>query len=166
MFIRLFSILFMLASACAFATNQVVYFQPNQATLSGLVMTLKFPGPPNYESINEGDKEEVGSFLLLDHPINIKRVANSKDNVDEPQINVKLVQLVVLNKEDWKELKEGNHVRVKGTLSSPLTGHHHARALLQVEKISMLKNEKMSPNINDVTDEDKRFLKFQHMQQN
>lgn len=142
--------------------NEVVYFDPNSVTLNGTIITLTFPGPPNYESIKKGDKAETGPYLILSNPIDIE-LPNSKsskrDEIDEPQKNVKLLQLIVINQGDWKNIKEGNNVSVTGTLSSALTAHHHARALLMVNKINVISKQKISNKaLDNISDEDKKFI--------
>src|SRR5579862_7492338 len=107
----LFLFLFFILSI-AIAKNQIVYFEQAKVTLAGDILILKFPGPPNYESIKNGDKEEKGPYLILASPIDIELKSNSKANGNESQKNVKLLQLIVLNDSDWKNLKEGNYVRV------------------------------------------------------
>ena len=87
-------------------SNQIMYYQPTPVTLSGSIITLTFPGPPNYESIKQGDKPEKGAYLILSSPIDIQLLKGQTNNnvIDEPQKNVKLLQLIVLNHRDWESL--------------------------------------------------------------
>lgn len=143
--------------------NRAVYFEPKTVALEGTVVTLKFPGPPNYESIKNGDKDETGPYLILDNPIDIKLSPNIQIGNDEPTKNVKLIQLIVLNDSDWDKMKEGNQVYITGALSSALTGHHHARILLDINKI-IVTSKKTIINKLDVTADDLEFLKDQNLQ--
>jgi len=143
--------------------NQTVYFEPRTVTLDGTVITLKFPGPPNYESIKSGDRDETGPYLILDNPIDIKLSSNAQMGNDEPTKNVKLIQLIILNDCDQDKVKEGNQVHITGTLSSALTGHHHARVLLDINKISVV-SKKTIINKLDVTANDLEFLENQNLQ--
>lgn len=157
----LFLLLFFVSFPCL--GNTVVNFEPTNVSLKGTVITLTFAGPPNYESIKNGDKAETRPYLILSKPIDIKLPKTEAKNAatNEPQTNVKLIQLIVVNKNDWQNLKKGNYVEVKGTLSSSLTGHHHARALLTINKINVLAKKKISNKLlNNITPEDKKYLEL------
>ena len=143
--------------------NQTVYFEPRTVELTGTIVTLKFPGPPNYESIKNGDRDETGPYLILNNPIDIKLSSNVQTGNDEPTKNVKLIQLIVLNDSDWDKVKEGNQAHITGTLSSALTGHHHARILLDINKISVV-SQRAIINKLDVTTNDLEFLENQNLQ--
>src|SRR3990167_9100760 len=86
------------------AKNQVVYFEPTLVELSGVIKTLQFPGPPNYESIKKGDRDESGPYLILDNPIDIELTPKIQIGNDEPRQNVKLIQLIVHTNSDWKKI--------------------------------------------------------------
>lgn len=143
--------------------NQTVHFEPKTVELEGTIITLKFPGPPNYESIKNGDRDETGPYLILNNPIDIQLSPNVQMGNNEPTKNVTLVQLIVLNDGDWDKVKKGGLVHITGTLSSALTGHHHARALLDINKISVISKRKAINKLN-VTTDDLEFLKNQHLQ--
>ena len=91
----------------AFSKNRSVYFEPKIVTLDGVIVTLKFPGSPNYESIKNGDLDETGAYLVLDHPIDLKSMPKIQIGNDVPEKNVKLIQLIVFDDDNWKYLKEG-----------------------------------------------------------
>lgn len=143
--------------------NQTVYFEPKVVELDGTIVTLKFPGPPNYESIKNGDRDETGPYLILSNPIDIKLSLNVQTGNDEPAKNVKLIQLIILNDSDWDKVKEGNQAHITGTLSAALTGHHHARILLDAKKINVI-SKKTIINKLDVTADDLEFLENQNLQ--
>lgn len=152
-------------SSLSIAKNQRVYFEPTVVKLEGTIRTLKFPGPPNYESIKNGDADETGPYLILDNPIDIKLVPKIQViGNDELENNVKFIQLVVRNSNDWKNVKDGNYVHVTGTLFHALTGHHHARILLLIKKIKVFSTQKKINKKLDVTNEDKRFLEHEYLQ--
>jgi len=160
---RLILILLYVFSSLCFASNQVVYFEPKEATLTGVVTILTFPGPPNYQSIKGGDKAESGPYLVLTKPINIDVVPGVKASINaKPIKDVQVLQLVVLNDKNWKEIKKGNVVQITGTLSASITGHHHARALLDVKSVKVLSKEDIKNNSMKVTVEDKALLKSQN----
>ncbi len=143
--------------------NQTVYFEPKAVDLEGTIVTLKFPGPPNYESIKNGDRDETGPYLILNNPIDIKLSSNVQIGNNEPTTNVKLIQLIVLNDSDWGKIKEGNQVHITGTLSNALTGHHHARVLLDINKIIVVSKRAVINKL-DVTADDLEFLENQNLE--
>lgn len=151
-----------LFSSICYASNQTVFFEPKETTLTGVVTVLTFPGPPNYESIKNGDKAENGAYIVLKTPVDIEIAPNEKQVInDKSTKNVQVIQLVVLNDKDRKEIKKGNVVEITGTLSSPVTGHHHARALLDVKNVKVVSKESVDNNQLKVTDEDKDLLNDQ-----
>ena len=151
-------------SPLTIAKNQFVYYEPKSVELNGTIKTLKFPGPPNYESIKNGDVNETGSYLILNNPINVRLAPNVQIGNDEAENNVKIIQLVVNNDNDWKNVKEGNYVHVTGTLFHALTGHHHARILLLINKIKVFSSHKKFNKKLDITTDDRQFLKYQYVE--
>jgi len=143
------------------AKNKVVYFEPTLVELNGVIKTLQFPGPPNYESIKNGDRDESGPYLILDNPIDIELTPKIQIGNDEPRQNVKLIQLIVHTNSDWEKIKQGNYVRILGVLFNAQTGHHHARVLLEVNKIKVISKEYLVKIKFDITAEDREFLKGQ-----
>ncbi|MDR3490528.1 MAG: DUF4431 domain-containing protein [Gammaproteobacteria bacterium] len=158
------SLILYFASSCSLAKNQLVYFEPKLVELNGIVKNLKFPGPPNYESIKNGDADETGPYLILDRPIDIKLVPKKQIGNDEPENNVKLIQLVIHKNSDWKKIKKSNYIHVTGTLFHALTGHHHARILLWIEKIKIQSTQKIVNNKLDITMDDQQFLDHEYLQ--
>lgn len=157
------TILFFFASTLCFAENKTAYFEPKETTLTGVITVLTFPGPPNYESIKKGDKAEKGPYLILKSPINIVLAPHEKQSGNDAATNnVQVIQLIVLNDKDWNNIKKGNTVQITGSLSSPITGHHHARALLDVKTVKVISTQKISNKNLKVTAEDKYLLKNQN----
>ncbi|MCX7115014.1 MAG: hypothetical protein NTW08_03785 [Gammaproteobacteria bacterium] len=54
------------------AKNKTFFYEPHLTSLTGEIKMLKFPGPPNYTSIKEGDRDETGPYLILTAPIDIQ----------------------------------------------------------------------------------------------
>lgn len=105
-------------------------------TLTGLLVTERAYGPPNYGENPETDKKEYFPVFKLSDPISIK--AESKDELNgEPLRGIKEIQLVI-QAQDGFDLKNRN-VEVKGKLFHSITGHHHKKVLLDVEKIRAIK---------------------------
>jgi hypothetical protein len=126
--------LFSLALFAAAFTAQAVAclpYEPAQVFLHGELIRKTYPGPPNFESVADGDEAETGFYLRLDVPACTLDGKDDSDNV--AQKNVRLVQLVLDKKgyDHWRP-ELGKTVTVKGTLFSPFTGHHHADLLMTV----------------------------------
>jgi len=153
-----FLLIIYIASPFSMAKNRIVYYEPKVVDLCGVIIILQFPGPPNYESIKNGDADETGGYLMLNKPIDVTLLPKIVSN-DSPEKNVKLIQLVVFNQRFWQKIKEGNVVHVTGTLFRALTGHHHARVLLKIKKITVLSKRKLGKNKLHVTNEDQKYLR-------
>jgi hypothetical protein len=143
------------------AKNQTVYFEPAVSTLSGTIIILTFPGQPNYQSIKDGDAEETGAYLVLDKPVDVRLVSKNQVGNDEPENNIKIIQLAVQNDEDWKKLENGNHVKISGDLFHAIWGHHHTLVLLNAKKIKVISKEKIVNNSFSVylTDDDMEAIR-------
>ena len=142
MFRVLFIILLLVNLPVSAGTNVVLHYEPAKVELSGTIEVQTFPGPPNYESILNGDRVERGWFLRLSVPID---VVISKDDspadVSETERNVRIMHLAFdfessgLEKSFLAAKKEGVQVRLKGHLFHRWTGHHHSRVLMWVDKL-------------------------------
>jgi len=157
--LRILLLLIFFISPNLMAKNQLVYFEPKHVELIGVIKKLQFAGPPNYESLKNGDKDETGPYLILNNPVDVQLAPKSRSDTDIPEKNVSLLQLVVDHKKDWEKIKEGNFVQINGTLFHAFTGHHHARVLLMIEKVTVISKQRMTNKKIDITDEDKEFLK-------
>jgi hypothetical protein len=145
------------------AKNQTVSYEPRLTSLTGEIKMLRFPGPPNYTSIKDGDRDETGPYLVLNAPIDIRANPHVQAN-DTTEKNVKLVQVVVKHKCDWDKIREGNYVEVSGTLFHALTGHHHARVLIMSEKVSVIGRKQTDTSTMQLTKEDWQFLEHENLQ--
>lgn len=99
-------------------------------TLSGTLLRITYPGPPNYESIAHGDVPETYWVLQPDRKINC---AINAPNFDD---HTKM-QLVMFGNEyrDYASLV-GKNVIVNGNLMYSENGHHHTSLLIIVDKIA------------------------------
>jgi len=112
-----------------------VSYEPAIVSLSGHLERRTYPGPPNYESIKNGDEPEVGFYLTLPQPL--CTLAGDSNAPDEyPQQGVTLVQLV-LDKAGYDKLQSSldRKVTLQGGLSASFNGHHHAPLLLSNIKL-------------------------------
>lgn len=155
----LLSFLF-LFSPLAVAKNQVVYYQPKFVELTGIIKYITFPGPPNYESIKNGDRKETGLYLILKNPVDVDFAPKiEKVDNDEPEKNLKIFQLVVYEDKDWEKLRKDNrYVRINGTLFHAITGYHNTRVLLETRKIAFLPSQKITATDLSITKEDCLFM--------
>jgi hypothetical protein len=103
-------------------------------TLHGTVSRETFPGPPNYESIKDGDRPETSWFLDLTHPVCAQE--DKTDLLKPGQEGVRRIQLVVSQAMCLSHKKlVGKRVAVTGTLFGEHTGHHHTPVLLTVNTL-------------------------------
>jgi|SRR5579859_1554738 len=114
-------------------------YEPSIIKLTGNLTRKTFPGPPNYESVRNGDQPETYWLLNLVHPI---CVAESKtDGELNPAMDVRSLQLVFTGPATYKKYKEllGKQVVATGTLFAAQTGHHHTPVLLTVVGLAKVK---------------------------
>ena len=115
-------------------TTPNVYSFPScdgdEIEVSGVVIKKTFPGPPNYESIENGDKAETCWFIVLE-----KSISFSPDGVFiSKEVVVNKLQLV---KSNYKFI-EGKKYLIKGVTFPGHTGHHHSTVLLEVNSVKEL----------------------------
>jgi Domain of unknown function (DUF4431) len=106
--------------------------QPIQ-TLKGVIEKETFPGPPNYESVEKGDKPETYWIFNLDVPI----CTSGADQRGSSENNVRKLQLLFAQVDMYKTYRSqlGRPVTVTGSLEHAFSGHHHTDVMLQVTKI-------------------------------
>jgi hypothetical protein len=68
----------LLSLATITTANPILHYEPTVVKLSGTIIKKTYPGPPNYESIKNGDAREDGIFLKLDQPFDV--IVSSKDD--------------------------------------------------------------------------------------
>lgn len=113
-----------------------VNYEPKIERLSGVIVERSFPGPPDYNSIAEGDKKETCWLLKLREPVNV--VADQSDDFNEAEKNVKEIQLVLEPPQYklWRAVVgKASIVTLSGTLFHAHTGHHHREILMAVQTL-------------------------------
>lgn len=50
---------------------ETLLYEPSVITIEGKVSEATYPGPPNYESIENGDARETSLILALDKPVHV-----------------------------------------------------------------------------------------------
>ena len=116
--------------------NTIIYQSPScmsegqRLTLSGTLLRITYPGPPNYESVANGDTPETYWVLQPDKKISCTKNAPNFDNHTK-------MQLVMFGNEyrDYASLI-GRNVIVNGKLMYSVTGHHHTSLLIILERIA------------------------------
>jgi hypothetical protein len=107
-------------------------YEPRSVQLTGRIAWRVFPGPPNYESIRNGDTPEEAWILHLAKPICVRADKKDEDNVAED--NVTDLQLVLRGNQfrQLRGLLRKGPVTLTGTLFHSFTGHHHTAVLMDV----------------------------------
>lgn len=124
---RILTILTITASCPAAAAACLSYDQ--RITLEGKLVRQTWPGPPNFESIKDGDKAETGWYVILARPL--CTLAGESPLTEAKHDSVRRVQLSLTAGQYQAERHRLNHrVTVTGALFSKHTGHHHAPLLL------------------------------------
>ena len=111
-------------------------YEPAVVHLSGRIARQTFPGPPNFESIKEGDAKEIQWILHLSTPICVNGKQGDELN-SEPESGLRTIQLVIVTSGDFKRYSPllGKDVIVTGTLFHAITMHHRTHVLIEVQSI-------------------------------
>lgn len=112
------------------AAGECLRYEPVKVNLSGRLLRKTYPGPPNFESVAEGDLPETGYYLKLSSPLCTQ--AQEGEEAGGHQ-DLQMVQLV-LDQEQYEALRPllGKRVSLEGSLIEASTGHHHTPVLLTV----------------------------------
>lgn len=121
----------------AFAGTKCLAYEPAIVTLRGTLIRKAFPGPPNYESVRKGDREEVYWLIRLASPVCVD--ADPSSDLNSSEKGVKEVQLVMTSYGKYKDLV-GKRVIATGTLFSAHTAHHRTPVLLTLTTLEQDKN--------------------------
>lgn len=121
-------------SAVARAESACLAYEPVQVVIDGVIERRMFPGPPNYESVEAGDRPETYWLLKLEAPI---CVDGPPDELNAREEGVSQVQLS-LRAEQYSEFERfvGERARATGTLTHAISGHHHTPVLLFVRALA------------------------------
>lgn len=108
----------------------------DSAELTGKVWRETFPGPPNYESIEGGDKPQTYWILTTDQPYCGEAYNMESGSTHRLPGKLTRFQLVLDNDQyaDNQSLVFEN-ATVKGKMFSSHTGHHKTSMLIDVESI-------------------------------
>ncbi len=104
---------------------------------AGTVSRETFPGPPNYESIDDGDIPEIYWILTIHTPQCVIAESMESGALYEVAKSTTRFQLVFEDAsiyESQKNIVENSAV-VEGQLFAGYSGHHHTEALVSVKSI-------------------------------
>lgn len=105
-----------------------------QVALQGTLIQQTFPGPPNYESVKDGDEALTYDYLKLDQPFDCD-LASENDAVPEVQIILQSKSQI-----DYPDLAPllGKEVVLTGETMYAQTGRHFTPVLLILEKAQVV----------------------------
>lgn len=121
-----------LLCACAESSGEAagcLKYSPDTVSISGSLVRLSFPGPPNYQSVASGDSAETGFYLILNQPVCTEGDSLSAEAYPQAAVDTIQVALDSAGYRDWAP-SIGQVVTMSGTLRARVSGHHHAPLLL------------------------------------
>lgn len=143
--VLLAAILLLAAAPSARAEREnCLKYEPFEVSITGRVYSMLYPGPPNYESIADGDMAYRHYFLIPDTPF--CTVADPSDELNGDADDVKLVQLVLMKvgMGKWRSYMKkfyGNKVRVTGALYCGITPGSRTPIGMDVNSISIIRSK-------------------------
>lgn len=109
---------------------ETVFYEPEKVELVGMLHETVYPGPPEYMSVDIGDRPEKVVILTLRDPIDVDVI--EEDDFNEPEKGVRELQVVFGNSMPTAgQMKE--EIALIGTLYHAHTAHHRRRVLMTVE---------------------------------
>jgi ankyrin repeat protein len=129
------------AGAAGRANSDCLMYEPQVSILHGVIKKKTRPGPPNYDSIADGDRAETHWYLQLQKPICMQAGSDSS-GFERELSDVAEIQLVFMDHDrsyDWHRHLLGRFVEAKGTLFGAHTGHHRTPVLLTVASLTSAK---------------------------
>lgn len=124
--IRILLFIFFLSLAQA---DECIHYQGS--IITGVLYRQTFAGPPNYESVQQGDLVETYFLLKLPKPTCVSG-GKGGEVLEENYPLVKDIQLVLDGSSTYETLRPflGKQVLCTGKLFSAISGHHHTNILL------------------------------------
>jgi hypothetical protein len=109
-------------------------------TFTGTVSRETFPGPPNYESIDDGDAPETYWILTISTTQCVTTESMESGALYEVAKSTTRFQLAFEDASIYKSQKNlvENGAIVEGQLFAGHSGHHHTKALISVKSIKPL----------------------------
>ncbi|WP_336221682.1 DUF4431 domain-containing protein [Citrobacter amalonaticus] len=144
-------------SALLFSYTALAYCpdEDQQVTFQGTLTQETRPGPPNYESIKDGDEAITYDYLKLDQPLECDVGGESE--------SVPLVQLILMgkNKPGYADLAPllGKEVMLNGKTMYAQFGRHYTPVLLILDDV------KTASSLTTPEDKKSALIQFQQFQQ-
>ena len=116
------------------AGDAVLFYEPEVVTLSGVLMRDTQPGPPNWESIEAGDRAVSFWYLKTDRAYSIRNSDPDYEtyegdyNYDREDVS----EFMLSFKEHQPNLRAGQRISVAGTLYGSHTGWHFKPVVMMV----------------------------------
>jgi hypothetical protein len=120
--------------------EECLSYEPAQVTLKGTLVRKILPGPPEFESVEKGDRPETYWILKLSKPVCVNEDPNDEINFEDSR-DVRRMHLVI-NTEDYSRYGHfmSKEVVVTGILFHKYSGYDHTR-VLEVISIKPAKGE-------------------------
>jgi hypothetical protein len=111
---------------------ETVFYEPEEVEVSGFLHETVYPGPPEYMSVEMGDRPEEAVILTLKEPINVEIKNRDEDGLNEPEKEVRELQVSFSDSgPSLNQMKK--EIVLKGTLYHAHTAHHRRKVLMMVE---------------------------------
>jgi hypothetical protein len=109
--------------------------------LKGMIVVKAFPGPPNYESIDNGDKSEIYWILTTGNLFCGNKYDPENEKIIQIPQRFESFQLI-LNREQYQNYLPiiSAKVNVQRKLVSAFGGHHKTPMLLKVDNLKPFVN--------------------------
>lgn len=135
-----------LVTLAVISAAQCLSYAPGSATVEGELVRRAFPGPPNYESIADGDAEETYYVVALKTPRCVS-AGNDTDGLESAVSRIDEIQLTVADGAAYGRLRPllAHQVRCRGSLVHAISGHHRTPVLLEVIDCEPLSNKALQP---------------------
>lgn len=120
------------------SVNPIEILDGQSAILYGRVKEELFPGPPNYESVNNGDIPQFYWILYTNKPIGI--VARSLENDELKDLGRSCSFQLAVPAEFYDDKNDiaGKFVKVIGEIFVGHSGHHKTKALIETKLIEVI----------------------------
>jgi hypothetical protein len=124
-----------LGLASQFSHGAGCVVEDDEIEVVGALSRETFAGPPNYESVDKGDKAETYWIVTVREPIALCPLA-SEEGKPSTIGSVNRFQLVINEEQRGIMLAlMARHAWVRGKIFVAHTGHHHTAALIQVSAV-------------------------------
>ncbi|MBI5888458.1 MAG: DUF4431 domain-containing protein [Deltaproteobacteria bacterium] len=136
--LTLFFVLGLIAFTGDAQSDECLSYWPAKVRLTGTIVEKILPGPPEFESIEKGDRPDTYWILKLIKPA----CANTNEERDlsfVAETNIKTIQLVIHGDYTRYEHLVNKKVVAEGTLFHQETGYHRTKVLMEVTDIKPAK---------------------------